>query len=123
MFLQYCILFPLWLFSQPSVAYVFKAEVLSLLVDLLPQLLHIFKKKKKNRQQDTKSYFHSSASKYAKDLALYIVFKRIALIAYLVISIFVNLIFLSIKDNLEWRLDAFHLALLTKQKFSLLFHI
>lgn len=41
-FLQYCILFPLWLFSQSSVAYVHKAEVLSLLVfDLLPQLLHI----------------------------------------------------------------------------------
>lgn len=30
-FLQCCILFPLWLFSQPSVAYVFRAEVLSLL--------------------------------------------------------------------------------------------
>lgn len=45
-FLQYCILFPLWLFSQSSVAYVHKAEVLSLLVfDLLPQLLHIKKKK------------------------------------------------------------------------------
>lgn len=41
-FLQNCILFPLWLFSQSSVAYVRKAEVLSLLVfDLLPQLLCI----------------------------------------------------------------------------------